>query len=204
MKNARILPLVLLVLGTFVSRAIVFEARPAGAEETAASTPVRSDRQHALAVTELNLDPDGNIKVHEQGTAAVHVDNVVEAYVTNASNEPVPVQQQGTVDVAISTPSLRAANAFLDFFGAAALVPAGIVVTDMVFSRTSGGPAVCEVQPTFGASGSYLARFSVAPEEVKTIGLTSGLASEIGSQVRFTLATPGCAMYVAWTGYEIR
>jgi hypothetical protein len=109
---------------------------------------------------------------------------------------------------AADQPERRAGGFFLQTvngFSPRVSVPAGVVVTDLVFSRTSGGPAACEVQPTFGPSGTYLARFNVAPSEMKSIGLTTGLVSDPGSQVSFvavTNASAVCKMYVAWSGHN--
>jgi len=164
-------------------------------------------------------------------TAAGSGSGTAPVVVMNPTSSPVPVS--GTVNVAnlpgsqtisgsvsvsnfpttqtvsVTSPQRQAGNFFFQTVNGSAgsqTVPAGIVVTDMVFSRTSGGAATCEVQPTFGPSGSYLGRFSVAPSEVKTINLGTGIESTTADRVRFNVVTSdpaGCHMYVAWTGFSV-
>lgn len=55
---------------------------------------VTNDSAHPVPVQEQRTDTNGNIKVHEQGTA--------NANVTNDSAHPVPVHEQGTADVNVT------------------------------------------------------------------------------------------------------
>lgn len=55
---------------------------------------VTNDSAHPVPVQEQRTDANGNIKVHEQGTA--------NANVTNDSANPVPVHEQGTADVHVT------------------------------------------------------------------------------------------------------
>ena len=69
MKRA-LIPAFLLVLGSVVLGATVFReplAHAAGAVGIT-SVAVANDKEHAIPVREQNLDANGNIKVHEQGT----------------------------------------------------------------------------------------------------------------------------------------
>jgi hypothetical protein len=70
-----LIPTLLLVLGSVVLGATVFRAPLASAAGGIPSMFVANDKKQPLPVEEQNLDADGNIKVHEQGTADVNVTN---------------------------------------------------------------------------------------------------------------------------------
>jgi hypothetical protein len=70
-----LIPALLLIVGSVALGATVFRAPLATAAGGIPSMLVANDKQHALPVEEQNLDAEGNIKVHEQGTADVNVTN---------------------------------------------------------------------------------------------------------------------------------
>jgi hypothetical protein len=74
MKKA-IIPAFLLVLGSTVLGATVLREPLARAAVPIASVLVTNDASRPVPVREQNLDRDGNIKVHQQGTANVNVTN---------------------------------------------------------------------------------------------------------------------------------
>lgn len=83
-----LVPAFLLLLGSVVLAATVLREPLAKAATPIASVFVTNDSSHPLPVREQNLDANGNIKVHEQGTTNVNV--------TNDSAVPVKTQQQLT------------------------------------------------------------------------------------------------------------
>lgn len=74
MKKA-LIPTFLLVLGSTVLGATVLQEPLAHAAAPIVSVLVTNDAARPVPAREQNLDPDGNIKVHEQGTADVNVTN---------------------------------------------------------------------------------------------------------------------------------
>lgn len=84
MKRA-LIPAFLLLLGSTILGATVLREPLAQAAIPIASVFVTNDAANPVPVREQNLDADGNLKVHEQGTANVNVTN---ARVT-VSEEPV-------------------------------------------------------------------------------------------------------------------
>lgn len=74
MKKA-IIPAFLLVLGSTVLGATVLQEPLARAAVPVASVFVTNDAAQPVPVREQNVDADGNVKVHEQGTADVNVTN---------------------------------------------------------------------------------------------------------------------------------
>jgi hypothetical protein len=76
MKKA-LIPAFLLLLGSAVLGATVLREPLARAATPIASVFVTNDVSSPVPVHELNRDGDGNIKVHEQGTAKVAVSNPV-------------------------------------------------------------------------------------------------------------------------------
>ena len=74
MKKA-IIPAFLLVLGSTVLGATVLREPLAWAAPPMPSVFVANDESNPVPDREQNLDADGNIKVHEQGTADVNVTN---------------------------------------------------------------------------------------------------------------------------------
>jgi hypothetical protein len=85
MKKA-IIPAFLLVLGSTVLGATVLQERLAWAAPPLPSVFVANDAASPVPTREQNVDPDGNIKVHEQGTADVNVTNTS---LPVASPEPI-------------------------------------------------------------------------------------------------------------------
>jgi hypothetical protein len=74
MKKA-IIPAFLLVLGSTVLGATVLQEQLAWAAPPLPSVFVANDAASPVPAREQNVDADGNIKVHEQGTADVNVTN---------------------------------------------------------------------------------------------------------------------------------
>jgi hypothetical protein len=74
MKKA-LIPAFMLALASTVLGATVLREPLAWAAAPIASVLVTNDESNPVPVREQNLDPDGHIKVHEQGTADVHVTN---------------------------------------------------------------------------------------------------------------------------------
>jgi hypothetical protein len=74
MKKA-LIPAFLLVLGSTVLGATVLKGQLAWAAPPVPSVFVTNDASNPVPAREQNLDADGNIKVHEQGTADVNVTN---------------------------------------------------------------------------------------------------------------------------------
>lgn len=70
-----IIPAFLLVLGSTVLGATVLQEPLARAAPPIPSVFVANDESSPVPAREQNLDRDGNIKVHEQGTADVNVTN---------------------------------------------------------------------------------------------------------------------------------
>jgi len=85
-----VIPVSLLLLGT-VMGATVFQGQVAHAAAGILSVFVTNGPSHPVPVQEQNLDANGNIKVHEQGTANV-----------NVTNTTVPVHEQGTALVNVA------------------------------------------------------------------------------------------------------
>jgi hypothetical protein len=85
MKKA-IIPAFLLVLGSTVLGATVSQERLAWAAPPLPSVFVANDAASPVPAREQNVDADGNIKVHEQGTADVNVTNTS---LPVASPEPI-------------------------------------------------------------------------------------------------------------------
>ncbi|HEY6960603.1 MAG TPA: hypothetical protein VI408_01800, partial [Gaiellaceae bacterium] len=65
----------LLLLGSTVLGATVLREPVADAAAPIASVFVSNDASHPVPVREQNLDANGDVKVHEQGTANVNVTN---------------------------------------------------------------------------------------------------------------------------------
>jgi hypothetical protein len=74
MKKA-LVPALLLVLGSVLLGATVLREPLAWAAPPMPSVFVANDESSPVPAREQNLDADGNIKVHEQGTADVNVTN---------------------------------------------------------------------------------------------------------------------------------
>lgn len=76
MKKA-LIPAFLLLLGSTILGATVLREPLAQAAAPIASVFVSNDASSPIPVREQNLDANGNVKVHEQGTANVNVNGVV-------------------------------------------------------------------------------------------------------------------------------
>jgi hypothetical protein len=85
-----VIPVALLVLGV-VMGGTVFAGQVAHAASSVLSVFVTNGPSHPVPAQEQNLDANGNIKVHEQGTASV-----------NVTNTTVPVHEQGTAQVNVA------------------------------------------------------------------------------------------------------
>jgi hypothetical protein len=98
MKKA-IIPAFLLVLGSTVLGATVLQERLAWAAPPLPSVFVTNDAANPVPAREQNVDADGNIKVHEQGTADVNVTN------TSLPVEPPEPVAGGSGSVILFCPS---------------------------------------------------------------------------------------------------
>jgi hypothetical protein len=128
-----------------------------------------------------NVDANGNVKVHEQGTANVIV--------------------QGTPTVNVAQRVLRRDHAFLSLNDLSMTIPAGVVVTDIVFFRSSSGPRQCQIA-LFEDNVTLLTQFAVSASQPNTmVDLESGIRSTRGAQLSLFLLN-GCDLNVLWTGYE--
>ncbi len=85
-----LIPVSSLLLGAVIG-AMVFQGQAARAASSILSVFVTNSPTHPVPVQEQNLDSNGNIKVHEQGTANV-----------NVTNTTVPVHEQGTAQVNVA------------------------------------------------------------------------------------------------------
>jgi hypothetical protein len=99
MKKA-IIPAFLLVLGSTVLGATVLQERLAWAAPPLPSVFVANDAASPVPVREQNVDADGNLKVHEQGTADVNVTNGN----LNVTPRPDPVTGGGGSYTALACP----------------------------------------------------------------------------------------------------
>jgi hypothetical protein len=84
MKKALIPAFVLVVASTLLGATVLREP-VAWAAVPIASVLVTNDESRPVPVREQNLDPDGNIKVHEQGTVAVREQGTASVNVTSAT-----------------------------------------------------------------------------------------------------------------------
>jgi hypothetical protein len=99
MKKA-IIPAFLLVLGSTVLGATVLQERLAWAAPPVPSVFVTNDASNPVPAREQNVDPDGNIKVHEQGTVDVNLTNGN----VNVTPRPDPVTGGGGSYTALACP----------------------------------------------------------------------------------------------------
>jgi hypothetical protein len=90
-----LLPAFLLVLGAVILGATVLREPIARAASPFTNVLVGNTASNPVPVTVQNTDTNGDVKVHEQGTADV-----------NVTNTTVPVQQQGTADVNVTNTTL--------------------------------------------------------------------------------------------------
>jgi hypothetical protein len=74
MRKAQVLGIMLLVISALVLGGTVFRQQVADASALL-NVFVTNDSSHPVPVKEQNVDANGNIKVHEQGTADVRVTN---------------------------------------------------------------------------------------------------------------------------------
>jgi hypothetical protein len=99
-----LIPAFLLLIGSTVLGATVFQEPIAKAASTMASVFVSNTKTSPVPVQEVNTDANGNIKVHEQGTANTREQNV-------DANGNIKVHEQGTATVSVSgTPNVNIAN----------------------------------------------------------------------------------------------
>jgi hypothetical protein len=91
-----LMPAFLLLIGSTVLGATVFQEPIAKAASTMTSVFVSNAKTSPVPVQEVNTDANGNIKVHEQGTAAVSVSGTPNVTIANTT---VPVHEQGTAAV---------------------------------------------------------------------------------------------------------
>lgn len=113
MRKALVLGIALLVTSVVVLGGTVFRQQVADAASLV-NVFVTNDSSHPVPVREQNLDANGNIKVHEQGTASVDI--------TNAT---VPIHEQGTASVNVTNSSLSVAPSSISGGGGAVTIQAG-------------------------------------------------------------------------------
>ncbi|MGF1429222.1 hypothetical protein [Kitasatospora sp. LaBMicrA B282] len=102
----------LLMSGAALAGGVVFHAPVAAAAEHALDVLVTNDAAHPVPVQEQNTDANGNIKVHEQGTANVNVTNSalpVSGQVT-VGNLPTVQQVAGSVGISASGNGVQELN----------------------------------------------------------------------------------------------
>lgn len=133
--------------------------------------------------TITNVDANGNVKVHEQGTANVQV--------------------QGTPTVSVSKPVLRRGHQLISLVDDPSLViPAGVVVTDIHLHRAPGSNAsVCYTQ-LFENNAILLTGLApTASQPDASLHLESGLRSTRDAQLSLFIIVD-CLVNALWTGYE--
>jgi hypothetical protein len=113
MRKALVLGIALLVTSVVVLGGTVFRQQVADAANLV-NVFVTNDTSHPVPAREQNLDANGNIKVHEQGTASV-----------NITNATVPVHEQGTASVNVTNSSLSVAPSPISDGGDAVTLQAG-------------------------------------------------------------------------------
>jgi hypothetical protein len=176
MKKA-LVPALLLVLGSVVLGATVFRAPLATAAGGVPSMFVANDNQHALPVEEQNLDTNGNLKVHEQGTADVNVTN---ASLTVAPPRPVT---GGGRQLQIFCPSV---STFSEAIVASALQIAWVGGGATTVQLSLGGTVVALfVGPGISSDTSSLVfplTRPIAFNEIECSGADSVVVSTIGNE----------------------
>ncbi|HEY5985374.1 MAG TPA: hypothetical protein VIV12_03170 [Streptosporangiaceae bacterium] len=78
------------LLASVVLGSTVFRAQAAHAAGSILGVFVTNDSSHAVPVRDQNTDVNGNIRVHEQGTANVHEQGTANVNVTNSSLPVAP------------------------------------------------------------------------------------------------------------------
>jgi hypothetical protein len=134
---------------------------------TVLNEPIANAAQTVSANIIGPLDPNGNVKVHEQGTAAVHEQGTAAVNVTNSS---VPVHEQGTADVNVTNSSLS-------------LAPPAPVTDGGNFASLAGG----EVR-TLAAPATAIALAIHLTSGVREVVLSLGVW---GKETQFGLAARG-------------
>jgi hypothetical protein len=110
MRKVLLLGIALLVTSVVVLGGTVFR-QPVAAAAGMLSVFVTNDSSHPVPVREQNLDANGNIKVHEQGTANVNVTNsslsVRASAVTDGGSfvGPAPAQLSGPEQIELCVDS---------------------------------------------------------------------------------------------------
>ena len=142
-----------------------------------------------LPVREQNLDADGNIKVHEQGVVSV------------SASAPLPVEQQGVLDVnVLSEPQSQATHLVL--YETVAGDGSGFARTS--FADTSGcsdfiamtrGPVGGAVAMHLTSTTQYSSPDGTTSVPVQTLGALS-TAGDIDSSLRFSGTYPYFAVAV--------
>ena len=168
MKKAMI-PAFLLVLGSTVLGATVLREPLAWAAPPMPSVFVANDESSPVPAREQNLDADGNIKVHEQGTADVNVTN------TSLPVAPPPPVTDGGGSVTMPVcPDQR----FVGPFTVSALRINWWNTIGGVTLRRDNLPVATFVGPSFGGDESAVQLALTRPitfDEIRCFG--SGLAS---------------------------
>lgn len=169
-----------------------------------------------LETTELNVDADGFIAVHEQGVADVNVTNAtLSADVTFPASQTVDgtvsAQQSGTWNVGItgnptvnvgnlpspSTPQMDSASEHVDDTVLRRGVPSDVIVTDILASfENVVGECVFRIH---GPGGVRYFGETIEDDETVVLNLTTGM----GPIERFDLSCRGAEALatITWTGY---
>lgn len=151
-----------MVLVSTVLGATVFQQPIAGAAGSVQSFLIGNDAAHAIPVREQNLDADGNVRTHEQGTANVNVTNAAVPVLEKHTPFQVALTKtnwegQSAAGLNVSIPTGK--MLVVQTLSASAYVEAGQSVKVQVVTQGAGGLAehviTLESQGTFGGRDLY-------------------------------------------------
>jgi hypothetical protein len=203
MRRSVVAAILVLLAGTVLG-GTVFRA-PIGYAATAPSSLlnvfVTNDPMHPVPVREQNLDTNGNIKVHEQGTAAVHVDNL-------------PATQAVTVSRPATAFSFSTAHSAvgLGFAGIRGPDPAGTqyAISGLTLAATGDGAATLTLyaDPFSGGcligAGQELVTVATPAQDTASAPLLQPFVSKSTSgNVCLDYEWTGGPLHVAVVGYTI-
>ena len=184
-----LVPAFLLILGAMVLGATVLREPIARAASPFTNVIIGNTSSNPVPVREQNLDGAGNIKVHEQGTASVHVTNSASAPlpVTNVNDGQNPYQSVDTEALETAEASVCASFASL---------PSGKRLVAQTFSGALKVLTGTTVEyATFGQGGSAEPIF-VAPTKVGSDGTNDYYA--FTQQIRAYVDDPEAPNYCVW------
>lgn len=143
-----LIPALLLVLGAIILGATLFPEQIVHAATPFTNVVVGNTTSNPVPVTVQNTDPNGAVKVHEQGTASVAQSGDWNVRVANTADHPVPVSGavsvsnlpatqpvSGTVDVGNFPSNFPAAPTTEVIAHGVTTVPAGDVPTVFVDNK---------------------------------------------------------------------